>query len=95
MIIGGDIDYTTSLVGAVDQFQTGLNHLVEVLADPSLSTLEQDRFIGVMQDIEQARNQIPLMDHSLIGEVDSRGLPKALTQPSMIRVLMSVLRLPR
>ena len=32
-------------------------------------------------------------DHSLIGEAESRDLPEALTQPSMIRVLMSVLRL--
>ena len=33
------------------------------------------------------------MDHSLIKEGESRNLPEALTQPSMIRVLMSVLRL--
>ena len=29
----------------------------------------------------------------LIGDAESRNLPEALTQPSMIRVLMSVLRL--
>ena len=64
-----------------------------MLADPSLRTVDQAQFIGVMQDIEQSRNRIPLIDHSLIGEGESRGLPEALTQPSMIRVLMSVLRL--
>ena len=44
-------------------------------------------------DWKQIRNQIPLADHSLIREGESRNLPEALTQPSMIRVLMSVLRL--
>ena len=46
-----------------------------------------------MQDLEQVRNRIPLIDHALIGNAEARGLPDALTQPSMIRVLMSVLRL--
>ena len=93
MSIGGDIDYATTLENAADQYATVLKHLVKVLTDPSLSTLDQDRFIGVMQNLEQTRNQIPLIDHALIGEAESRNLPEALTQPSMIRVLMSVLRL--
>ena len=93
MSLGGDVDYATTLENAADQFATGLNHLVKVLADPGLSTLDQDRFIGVMQNLEQTRNRIPLIDHALIGEAETRNLPEALTQPSMIRVLMSVLRL--
>ena len=93
MSLGGDIDYATTLENAADQFATGLDQLVKVLADPSLSTLDQDRFIGVMQDLEQTRNRIPLIDHALIGDAETRNLPEALTQPSMIRVLMSVLRL--
>ena len=46
-----------------------------------------------MQRVEEIRNRIPLIDHQLIGEAETRGLPEALTQPSMIRMLMSVLRL--
>ena len=94
MSLGGDIDYATALDNAVDQFKTGIAQLNKMLADAGLSVVENDRLIAVMQDIEQARNQIPLMDHSLIKEGESRNLPEALTQPSMIRVLMSVLRLP-
>ena len=70
-----------------------LDQVIKVLADPSLSTLDQDRFIGLMQDLEQQRNRIPLIDHSLIADAEKRNLPDALTQPSMTRVLMSVLRL--
>ena len=60
---------------------TGLDQLIKVLTDPSLSTLDQDRFIGVMQDLEQTRNRIPLIDHALIGKAEDRNLPDALTQP--------------
>ena len=77
----------------MDQFLTGLDQLIKVLTDPGLSTLDQDRFIELMQDLEQGRNRIPLIDHALIGNAEERNLPDALTQPSMIRVLMSVLRL--
>ena len=53
---------------AADQFGSGLNELLKVLADPGLSTLDQDRFIGVMQNLEQTRNRMPLIDHSLIAD---------------------------
>ncbi len=81
-------------MNAADQFATGLDHLVKALADPELEhAWINAQLIAVMQDIEQTRNRIPLIDHSLIGEAETRDLPEALTQPSMIRVLMSVLRL--
>ena len=93
MNLGGDIDYATTVDNALAQYKTILDQLIKVFADPSLSTLDQDRFIGVMQDLEQQRNRIPLIDHALIADGEKRALPDALTQPSMIRVLMSVLRL--
>src|SRR6187431_2268881 len=93
MSLGGDIDYATTVDNALAHYAAGLDQVIKVLADPSLSTLDQDRFIGVMQNLEQTRNRIPLIDHSLIGNAEARSLPEALTQPSMIRVLMSVLRL--
>src|SRR5688500_1308917 len=93
MIPGGDIDYATTVDNALAQYATGLDQLIKVLADDSLSTLDQARFIGLMHDIERQRNRIPLIDHALIGNAENRNLPDALTQPSMIRVLMSVLRL--
>ena len=42
MSLGGDIDYATTVDNAVDQFATGLDQLIKVLADASLSTLDQD-----------------------------------------------------
>jgi len=91
--LGGDIDYATAVDAAVDQFATSVDQLVKVVADGGWSGVDNAQLIGLMHSIEQTRNRIPLMDHALIGEADSRDLPEALTQPSMIRVLMSVLRL--
>ena len=32
-----------------------------------------------MQNLEQTRNRIPLIDHALIGDAETRNLPEALT----------------
>src|SRR5687768_15941616 len=93
MIPGGEVDYATTLGIAVNQFVTGLDHLIKTLADPAPDALDNTQFITAMQDIEQARNRIPLIDHCLIADAEARDLPDALTQPSMIQLLMSVLRL--
>jgi len=93
MIPGGDIDYSTTVDNALAQYTTGLNQLVKVLAHDALSSLDDAKLISVMQHLEQQRNRIPLIDHAVIAEAQARNLPEALTQPSMIRVLMSVLRL--
>ena len=93
MTSGGDIDTATAVDNAIEQFAVSVDHLVKVLADGGLNGSDDARLISVMQSIEQARNRIPLMDHALIADAEARDLPGALTQPSMIRVLMSVLRL--
>jgi hypothetical protein len=93
MSLGGEIDYATTVDKAVAQYTAGLDQLIKVFADDGLSSLDDAKLVSVMQDLEQQRNRIPLIDHSLIADAEARGLPDALTQPSMIRVLMSVLRL--
>ncbi|HET9872782.1 MAG TPA: hypothetical protein VFP89_09335 [Propionibacteriaceae bacterium] len=49
--------------------------------------------MGFLQSFEQLRNRLRLVDHRAITDGDRRGVPDALTQPSMLRVLMQVLRL--
>ena len=93
MSLGGDIDYATTVVNALDQIAVGVDHLNKTLADPARSGLDNAQLIAAMQRLEEIRNQIPVADHSLILEGETRSLPEALAQPSMIRVLMSVLRL--
>ena len=74
MSLGGDIDYATTLGNAVNQFVTGLDHLIKTLADPGPEHFRQRASsLRAMQDIEQTRNRIPLIDHSLIGDAE-RGI---------------------
>ena len=54
MSLGGDIDYATTVDNAAGSIRTGLDQLIKVLADPELEHLDQDRFIAVMQDLEQS-----------------------------------------
>ena len=55
MGLGGDVDYATTLGNAVNQFVTGLDHLIKTLADPGPDALDNTQFITAMQDIERAR----------------------------------------
>ena len=93
MSFGGDIDYATAVDNALDQITMGIDHLNKAFADAVLWQLRQCEVDFGDARLEQTRNQIPLIDHALIGDAETRNLPEALTQPSMIRVLMSVLRL--
>ena len=70
---------------------TGLEHLVKLADDGSL---EQSRRVGLvefMQEFEQARNRLSLIDHQIIADAERRDLPTVLCQGSMRRVLTSVL----
>ena len=64
-----------------------------MLADGALHGLDDAGFVTAWQSMEQVRNRIPLIDHQLIAAAHTRNLPAALTQKTMIRTLMSVLRL--
>ena len=89
----GVIGPATAVDFALDQFSTGIDHLVKLLEDGGLDSLDNARFVTFMQDLEQARNRIPLADHRILADAERRNLPDSLTQGTMIRTLMSTLRL--
>ena len=97
MVLGGDqatpITEPTPLDHALDQLSTSLDHLIKVVEDGGLEGYDNIGLIGFLQMFERFRNRLPLIDHRAIREAESRSLPDALTQPSMIKVLTSALRL--
>ena len=56
-------------------------------------TISTTQLVTFMQDLEQVRNRLPLADHRIIADAERRDLPQRLTQGTMVRTLLSSLRL--
>ena len=78
---------------ALEQFSLSVDHLVKIAEDGGLDGLDTSEFVTFTQDFERIRNRIPLADHRIVADAERRNLPEVLTQPNMVRMLMSTLRL--
>jgi hypothetical protein len=78
---------------ALDQLSTALDHLVKVVEDGGLDHYDVPGLVGFLQGFERVRNRLALVDHRAISDGERRGVPVAVTQPSMVRALTQVLRL--
>ena len=94
MTFGGTAE-PTAFDAARDAFRTGLEHLIKLAADGSLEQYDDVGFVAFMQEFEQARNRLSLIDHQIIADAERRDLPTVLCQGSMRRVLTSVLSLSK
>ena len=63
------------------------------MEDGGLDGLDDAELVGFLQGFEQLRNRQPLVDHRVISDATRRGLPDALCQTNMARVLASALRI--
>ena len=96
MDLGGDStagSLPTPVDLALDQLCTGLDHLVKLVEDGGLESLDDDGLVGFLQGFEKVRNRLPLVDHAAIGAVVGRDLPAKLTQATAQRLLSALLRL--
>lgn len=89
---GSTVGEVTPVDHALEHLSTDLDHLVKLVEDGGLDHYDNSRLVGFVQSFEQFRNRLALVDHRVVTDGDRRGLPDALTQPSMMRVLMHVLR---
>ena len=78
---------------ALDALVTAVDHLVKVVDDGGLDGYDDAQLLGFLQDFERVRNRLPVGDHRTIGVVERRGVPAAVTQPSVGRLLVHLLRL--
>jgi len=77
---------------AVAGFAAALDALIDS-ADASLVCLDDAGLVGVLRGFERVRNRMAVLDHELIGECGRRDLPGRHSEPSVARLLTSVLRL--
>ncbi|MFT4165876.1 MAG: DUF222 domain-containing protein, partial [Microlunatus sp.] len=81
------------LLAAVDGVRTGVQHLIKLVEDGSLHDLGALGLVGFFQELEQVRNQLPVVDRAAIQHGIEQGVPGLLCERSMTRVLVSGLRL--
>ena len=88
-----DVGDPDQLEQALDGLQVGLDHLIKLVEDRALETLDDTGLVGFLQGFERLRNRLPLIDHQMINEGAARGLAQSLCQGTMTRVLTSALRI--
>ena len=78
---------------ALDQLCTGLDHLVKLVEDGGLESLDDAGLVGFLQGFEKVRNRLPLVDHRLLGDAARRNLAESLCQSSLAKVWGAALRI--
>ncbi|MDN5803982.1 MAG: HNH endonuclease [Microlunatus sp.] len=84
---------TAPLRAALDGFATGLQHLIKVVDDGALNDLGTHSLMEFLQDFEQIRNMMPVIDGAAIQYGTEQGVPGVLCQRTMTQVLLNGLRL--
>ena len=88
-----DIGDPDQLEQALDTLHTDLDHLIKLVEDRALESLDDTGLVGFLQGFERLRNRLPLIDHQMIKEGTTRNLAQSLCQGTMTRVLTSTLRI--
>jgi hypothetical protein len=86
-----DVGDPDQLEQALDGLQVSMDHLIKLLEDRALETLDDNGLVGFLQGFERLRNRLPLIDHQMIKEGTARNLAQTLCQGSMTRVLSATL----
>ena len=88
-----DIGDPTAAEQALDDLHVSLDHLIKLVEDRALESLDDTGLVGFLQGFERLRNRLPLIDHQMITEGTTRNLAQNLCQGSMTRVLTSALHI--
>ncbi|HEY0240756.1 MAG TPA: DUF222 domain-containing protein [Friedmanniella sp.] len=90
-----EADCALEALEALDDFEAALGRLIDAVEAGGLDGSDGLRLVGFLQRFERARNQMALVDHRAIGVAEAMGVPETWTQPSMIGVLATTLRISR
>jgi hypothetical protein len=70
-----------------------LSTAIDALAALDLTTLSRDELVGLTRAVETQRRRLPVVDHRLVAELDSRGVAFGLGCVSTAALLRAALRL--
>ena len=71
-----DIGDPDQLEQVLELLHTDLDHLIKLVDDRVLESLDDTGLVGFLQGFERLRNRLPLVDHQMINEVTARNLPR-------------------
>ena len=86
-----DVGDPTAAEQALEDLHVSVDHLIKLVEDRALESLDDTGLVGFLQGFERLRNRLPLVDHQMIKEGTARGLAQSLCQGTMTRVLSSTL----
>ena len=72
MTFGGTAELTP-IGHALSAWVTAFDHLAKLAGDGGLDDLDAAGLVGFMQEFEQARNRLSLIDHQIIADGTSRS----------------------
>lgn len=78
---------------ALGQFGAALDQLITAVESGGLDQLGDEQLLTFLESFERCRNRMAVVNHRLVLDGERRALPDALTQPSMAKVLVALLRL--
>ena len=68
-----DVGDPSAAEQALDALHVGLDHLIKLVEDRALETLDDTGLVGFLQGFERLRNRLPLIDHQMINEGTAPG----------------------
>lgn len=94
MDLGGDQPACDTPVDhALDEFLTGLDHLVKAVEDGGLDYFDDPQLLEFLQAFERGRNRIALVDHRAVADAERRHLPDRYLHKNVKSLLAATLRL--
>ena len=70
-----------------------VEHLIKLVDDGALTDLGALGLVDTLQTLERVRNKLPVLDRAMIAYGTEQGVPAALSERTMLRVLTTALRL--
>jgi hypothetical protein len=83
----------TPLDHALDEFLTGLDHLIKAVEDGGLDYFDDLQLLQFFQSFERGRNRMSLVDHRLVADAEGRDLAGRYLHKTLKSLLASTLRL--
>ena len=93
IITPGDQSAAPPLRAAVDALDVAVEHLIKLVDEGGLHDLGAVGLVETLQAFERVRNKLPVVDRAMIQHGTEQGVPAALCERTMTRVLTNGIKI--